>query len=226
MQTFARRSGTSEMCQEQSLPSPSQTSPIDPQRTFCGTSGVMFAAYLRRWGLAQDGEPIVTPTSRLLPVRHGDQFAMLKIATACEEKVGARLMQWWGGRGAAPVLAHDDDAILLERAQNAPSLTQLVHNGSDDEASLIICETVAALHAPRPVAPPPLVPLDLWFDALRPAAKTHGGILHVAASVAAKLLAEQRDICVLHGDIHHGNILNFGPRGWLAIDPKGLMGER
>ena len=31
---------------------------------------------------------------------------------------------------------------------------------------------------------------------------------------------------VLHGDIHHGNILDFGERGWLAIDPKGLSGER
>jgi streptomycin 6-kinase len=31
---------------------------------------------------------------------------------------------------------------------------------------------------------------------------------------------------VLHGDIHHDNILYFGERGWLAIDPKGLTGER
>jgi streptomycin 6-kinase len=31
---------------------------------------------------------------------------------------------------------------------------------------------------------------------------------------------------VLHGDIHHNNILWFGHRGWLAIDPKGLIGER
>jgi streptomycin 6-kinase len=31
---------------------------------------------------------------------------------------------------------------------------------------------------------------------------------------------------VLHGDIHHGNILDFGERGWLVIDPKGLIGER
>jgi streptomycin 6-kinase len=154
------------------------------------------------------------------------QLAMLKVAVVCEEKVGARLMQWWGGRGAARVLAYDDDGILLERARVAPSLVQLVHSGYDDEASLIICETVAALHAPRLAAPPPLVPLDHWFDALRPTAKTHGGILQVAASVAAGLLAERRDVSMLHGDIHHGNILNFGPRGWLAIDPKGLIGER
>ena len=28
------------------------------------------------------------------------------------------------------------------------------------------------------------------------------------------------------GDIHHGNVLDAGARGWLAIDPKGLLGER
>ena len=31
---------------------------------------------------------------------------------------------------------------------------------------------------------------------------------------------------VLHGDLHHDNILDFGARGWLAIDPQGLWGER
>ena len=34
------------------------------------------------------------------------------------------------------------------------------------------------------------------------------------------------DEVVLHGDIHHDNILHFGDRGWRAIDPKGLRGER
>lgn len=31
---------------------------------------------------------------------------------------------------------------------------------------------------------------------------------------------------MLHGDIHHSNILDFGPAGWLAIDPWGYVGER
>lgn len=35
-----------------------------------------------------------------------------------------------------------------------------------------------------------------------------------------------QDVVVLHGDIHHGNVLDFGERGWLAIDPKRLGGER
>lgn len=38
-------------------------------------------------------------------------------------------------------------------------------------------------------------------------------------------LADPRDVRVLNGDIHHGNICQF-PRGWLPFDPKGLVGER
>ena len=30
----------------------------------------------------------------------------------------------------------------------------------------------------------------------------------------------------LHGDLHHGNVLDFGSRGWLAIDAVGVWGER
>ena len=41
-----------------------------------------------------------------------------------------------------------------------------------------------------------------------------------------KLLAEPREVCALHGDLHHDNVLDFGPRGWLAIDPHALVGER
>ena len=65
-----------------------------------------------------------------------------------------------------------------------------------------------------------------WFAALEPAAARHGGILSLAAATARELLAEPQDVVVLHGDHHHGNVLDFGPRGWLAIDPKRLAGER
>jgi Aminoglycoside/hydroxyurea antibiotic resistance kinase len=51
-----------------------------------------------------------------------------------------------------------------------------------------------------------------------------------AADAAAALLASPLtgtdDTVVLHGDLHHDNILDGGPRGWLAIDPNGLIGER
>ena len=45
-------------------------------------------------------------------------------------------------------------------------------------------------------------------------------------TAAAELLASQREIVPLHADLHHENILDFGERGWLAIDPKRVIGER
>jgi streptomycin 6-kinase len=187
----------------------------------------MLDPYLDRWNLAPDGEPIVTRSSRLLPVISDGASAMLKIATEPEERRGAETMVWWAGEGAARVLAHEGDALLMERATGDVSLAEMARSEGDDEAMRILCAAAARLHAPRPQAlPSSLVPLATWFRELEPAAGRYGGILADAAAMARHLLADPREILVLHGDIHHGNILDFGSRGWLAIDPKGLLGER
>jgi streptomycin 6-kinase len=185
-----------------------------------------FQVYIERWGLVPDGNMIVTRSSRLLPVRRNSEPAMLKVAVEQEERCGADLMIWWNGIGAARVMQHNGNAILLERATGCRSLADMAANGKDNEASFIICEVVAGLHAPRHSAAPRLVPLTDWFRALAPMASREGGILVRCAAIVRTLLSNPRDIVVLHGDIHHGNILEFGARGWLAIDPKGLEGER
>ena len=152
---------------------------------------------------------------------------MLKIATEPEERRGAETMVWWSGEGAARVLAHEGDALLMERATGERSLAEMARAGRDDEAMRVLCAAAARLHAPRSrPLPPSLVPLEAWFRDLEPAAARYGGILAQSATMARDLLADQREIVLLHGDIHHGNVLDFGPRGWLAIDPKGLIGER
>jgi streptomycin 6-kinase len=187
---------------------------------------MVFADYLARWGLTPDGEPIATRSSDLLPVRRAGLPAMLKIAREEEERRGGRLVSWWDGDGAARVLAQDGAALLLERATGKGSLVEMAQSGRDDEASRVLCAVVARLHAPRGCPLPELIPLPRWFDALEPAAARHGGIFGPAAATARELLANPSEVVVLHGDIHHGNVLDFGPRGWLAIDPKGLVGER
>jgi streptomycin 6-kinase len=191
----------------------------------------IFGKYLARWRLSPDGNPIITRRSRLLPVLMNGTPAMLKVAIDAEEKFGGLLMKWWDGQGAARVFAHEDDALLMERAEGLGSLANMARSGRDDEASRLICQTVSELHVPRPGGRPHLdtavlVPLAQWFRALEPAAARHGGILTECAAASQELLASQQDVVPLHGDIHHGNILDFGLCGWLAIDPKGLIGER
>lgn len=186
----------------------------------------MLDRYLARWGLEPDGSEIVTRAARLLPVRWRSEPAMLRVATHPEAKDGAVLMSWWEGDGAARVYAAEGDALLLERATGHRSLADYARHGRDDEATQILCDVIARLHAPRGKALPDLMPLKDWFAALPDAAANHGGLLARCAEIAEALLADQCETGVLHGDVHHGNVLDFGRRGWLAIDPNRLVGDR
>jgi streptomycin 6-kinase len=150
---------------------------------------------------------------------------MLKIARSVDERAGNSLMAWWDGQGAAAVLEHDAEAILIERAVGTRSLVAMAQSGRDDEATGILCAVAGRLHAARARKKPKLMPLYDWFAALWRAEGQHGR-LSQAAKMARDLLDEDFDVTVLHGDIHHGNVLDFGERGWLAIDPKGIIGER
>jgi len=154
---------------------------------------------------------------------------MIKIARHIDERIGGRVMAWWGGKGAARVYAHDEDAgvLLMERATGSGDLLKMAREGADDQASRIVCRTVNLLHAPRPSSvPEDLLPLSRFFDALAPMARREGGLMAECAVIAEALLASQSEIVVLHGDAHHRNILDFAGRGWLAIDPKRVIGER
>jgi streptomycin 6-kinase len=82
---------------------------------------------------------------------------MLKVTDAADETHGHLLMRWWAGNGAAQVLAHDDGAVLLERATGPRSLVTLAEEGLDAEATQIICDVARQLHAPRGSPPP------VWF---------------------------------------------------------------
>jgi len=185
-----------------------------------------FAPYLQRWSLAADSAPVTTHTSRLLPVRRDGEPLMLKLSHAEEERFGAGLLVWWNGDGAVRVVEHDDDALLMERATGPRSLADMARVGEDDATRGILCDVARRLHAPRPGPEPEATPLELWFRELPLAAARHGGVLVAAAATARTLLDDPRDIRVLHGDLHHGNVLDGGTRGFLAIDPKRLRGER
>ena len=183
------------------------------------------ARHLENWRLAPDGALIVTRSSWVLPVRRHDGPALLKVARIPDEQAGYRLMSWWNGEGAAAVFASGDGVLLLERGLGDRDLAHMARSGQDDEACRILCRTAALLHAPRAGPLPELHHLDRWFEPLFALAPSHG-VLAPAAEMARTLLANQRDVRPLHGDLHHENVLDFSQRGWLAIDPHGLVGER
>lgn len=180
-----------------------------------------------RWRLEPDGTPWRTHASLLVPVRRDGEPAILKVPASEEERQGGAVLAWWNGDGAAPVLAHDDMASLITRAEGMRILSDMARFGDDDEACRILCSVAARLHVARPSLPPSgLMTMERMFEALEPAAATHGGILNECLAAACGLLAEEHEVIPLHGDLHHGNVLDFGAAGWLAIDPKALAGPR
>lgn len=188
----------------------------------------VFDEYLREWALRADGPPIVTPRCALLPVLERDGSpAMLKIVTGQSQALSSTLLKWWDGRGAARVHASRGPVVLMERSEDPQRLLRMYERGLDEATVGVIVDVAARLHA-KPNTPPPdgVPPLASWFADLLPAAERLGGILVACARAATALLETQTDVTILHGDLHHENVLHFGDRGWLAIDPKGVMGER
>jgi streptomycin 6-kinase len=50
-------------------------------------------------------------------------------------------------------------------------------------------------------------------------------LVSLAEQLFAELLATAAPSMLLHGDLHHYNILSARRQPWLAIDPKGVCGE-
>jgi streptomycin 6-kinase len=192
-------------------------------------NGSKVSRLFTRWNLTPDGAETVTPRATLLPVRRGGEPAMLKLmGPLSDEGPSARALRHFAARGAVRVLAEDDGAILLERAVPGTTLTDVVADGRDDEATAIVANVTAAVHYGD--TPDGFQSLEDWGDGFR-RQRERGAHLSLPSALLARaegvwreLAASQGRRYLLHGDLHHDNIL-LGDRGWLAIDPKGIVGE-
>jgi streptomycin 6-kinase len=188
--------------------------------------------YLSAWNLSNPKFLTQTMTSQIYTVTCGSETAILKLLLPPEtdEQRGAVALRHFDGHGAVRLLRCDEGAHLMEYAAGEELVT-LVERGEDENATRIIAQVIKQLHSvPLDIPTEGLVPLEHWFGGLfnKAAADRQAGIESIyvrSASLAKRLLAAQRDVCVLHGDIHHRNIRQSS-RGWLTFDPKGLVGER
>jgi streptomycin 6-kinase len=187
--------------------------------------------YLRAWTLS-DPQPLATTrSSHVYTVTYQGEKAVLKILTPVgdEEKSGAIALRYFNGAGAARLYEADDQAQLIEYVAG-DDLVSMVKQGQDEHATAIIAEVLNKLHATQ--APlPDLDPLDRWFAELFRKAELDEqrgdhSIYVRAAALARELVTNPLDRHVLHGDMHHENVRYHAQRGWLAFDPKGLVGER
>ncbi|MEU4195876.1 aminoglycoside phosphotransferase family protein [Kribbella sp. NPDC026611] len=132
----------------------------------------------------------------------------------------------WGGVGAVKLYQRDDDryALLLERAR---PMTLVEH---DEDVVVIAGELHRRLRIPAPDGLPRLSDrADEWAEELRKddAELDHPlppYVVDAALAVVAELGRNQPEI-LIHGDFHARNILRADREPWLAVDPKGYVGD-
>jgi len=189
------------------------------------------------WSLSV-GEPYPLTFSFVAPSTRADGTpAVLKLVPApnAEQRTEAAVLRLAGGEGAVRLLEadHDRGALLLERAEPGELLTRL-HERDDYAATLVAAEVGRRLHRPVPAGGTTAFPtVEGWAAAAFGWLRAHHGdgagplpadLIDRGEREHAELVASSAPPVLLHGDLHHDNVLSSG-RGWLATDPKGVLGE-
>ncbi|MDH6229560.1 streptomycin 6-kinase [Mesorhizobium soli] len=183
------------------------------------------------------GDPVLlteTFSSRIWKVRLADGTPAivkdLKPFDDVEDELrGAHYLAWRNGEGVVRLLGLDGKRMLLEYAGERHLVDDLNADG-DNAATEIAAEMLERLFSPSDTPlPPDLQLLRERFVSLFERADAHRAagtrsIYVEAADIAERLLSNPCDMRPLHGDIHHENIMH-GSRGWLVIDPKGVLGD-
>jgi streptomycin 6-kinase len=185
------------------------------------------------WGLVLDGEVFELSFNYVVPVvQNGSVAAVLKLGVPSPEFAAeVRALRAFQTRGAVRLLAGDEHlgALLLDRVTPGTTLAAL-HD--EAQAAEIAARTMMNLGQAR-VGDGAFRSLESWtagLSALR--VRFSGGtgpldseLVDTAENLRAELLQGEPPSCLLHGDLHHFNILEGSASGWVAIDPKGVIGD-
>ena len=129
----------------------------------------------------------------------------------------------FAGFGAVSVLAERDGMLLLERAISGISLRSYFPEKEQDAIN-ITGRCLKKLHQ-APLPSPKIFPhIKDWLLALNKDFNIPAHYLHKARQLGDNLLESAAKPVLLHGDLHHDNILQQGD-DWVVIDPKGVIGE-
>lgn len=160
--------------------------------------------------------------------RHSGQRIVLKAGVPCSElTTEAAALELFAGVSSVRLLEDDRTAgfLLLERLLPGTNL----HQVGEEESTTVSAQLMKRLWC----EPPPqhgFPSLRTWFRSLYANKEDYSqefpmDLVGRAKQVFEELLQAEVKPRILHGDVHHDNILYAAERGWLVIDPKGVCGD-
>jgi streptomycin 6-kinase len=195
---------------------------------------VLLAECLTRWHLtpiemAQEGLPINVvifcedENARPVVLKMGHPHP--------EQKTELVTLREYEGRNAVELIDWDDASGAFLMHQILPG-KKFRDCGQDIERSRLSITLFDEL--PREVVKISGLPffnewLSVAFKEFRAAPNCdpeYLSFIELAETLYAKLVQDHPKTYLLHGDLHHENILLDEDRGWIAIDPKGVIGPK
>lgn len=185
----------------------------------------------RRWDLT-DIQPVSNLSYNFVcyALSSNNRSVVLKIGVPHNELTSEMAaLRLFNGEGAVQLINCDEAKgfLLLERLQPGIMLSTLK---DDEEATHVAADLILKIQRPAP-QDGVFIKLSDWFDGFKRLRKYFDGgtgplnktLVERAERSAKDFFAEDYVPTLMHGDFHHDNILS-SERGWVIIDPKGVIG--
>lgn len=203
----------------------------DDGRAWLDALPALIASCEREYALTL-GEPFELSYNYVVPVTRGDGTeAVLKLSPHGEEfAFEVRATRHFDGNGMASLLDADEarGIAILERLRPGRMLVEL---DDDEQQTAIAADVIRGLRRDAPVDAALPTTHD-WFEAFARHRAEHGGAGPLPRAIFERGEATYRELLdsspapiLLHGDLHHYNVLSAERAPWLAIDPHGLTGD-
>ncbi|MQR96192.1 aminoglycoside phosphotransferase family protein [Fictibacillus phosphorivorans] len=161
----------------------------------------------------------------------GSEMVLKVVIDQKEYETELSALQLLSGENTVKLLEYEKERglMLLERIQPGHTLAEIE---DDDEATVIAAKVIKKLMVPAP-AKSNLPTVLERENSLKRIYQNYDDYQLVSQSTIEQALSIFRELnrsieepYILHGDLHHYNILANGDGSWTAIDPKGLIGDR
>ncbi len=192
----------------------------------------MITEYEARWAFTAQ-PPFELNYNYVAPaVRKDGTKAVIKIGYPEDREFQSEItaLQTFNGVGSCRLLEVDQQNAVMLLEQVTPG-TPLAEIDDDDKATRIIASVIKQLHKSVP-ATHNFITVAEWTTAIPEYKAKHGkdgalpaSLVDKAEQLFAQLVATSGKSVLLHGDLHHHNVLLSDESGWVAIDPKGVAAE-
>jgi streptomycin 6-kinase len=186
-------------------------------------------SFLQKWELTSEGPVSNLSYNYVLKVRDSKGVPLiLKLGVPnFDTRNEIQTLQTYGGSGCVRLLKFDPEhgIMLLEQLVPGTMLSE-----ETDEAQVIRNYIKVWKEIRRPAPSETNTPfITRWFEGLSREEHLNGPIpvehIQLAKDFLRHILETSTGAELLHGDLHHENILLSEHHGWMAIDPKGVIGD-